>query len=111
MDRVLLRLRQRVTTGAVEPDSKARRVYRTGVGLMGAAVAATLVVVLLRLPAVEQRAVEGAVERVGPPDRNASADPSLKVQVRIKATAIAWCARWPSIPLAQLMLKMRKAQV
>lgn len=75
------------------------------------AVAATLVVVVvLRLLLLVPVASEGAewFQRVAPPDRNASAGLSLKVQVRITATVIAWCGKWPSIPLARLTLKRRR---
>lgn len=46
--------------------------------------------------------------RADAPDPSASDDPSHKVRARITATAIAWCGRWPSIPLVRLMLKRRR---
>lgn len=115
MDRARLRLRQRATTGAVEPDWRARRASATEVAAavvaMRPAAAATLVVAVRRRRPRLAALAEGAAERVGARGRNASVDPSLKVQVRIRATAIAWCARWPSIPLARLTLKRRRPPV
>ena len=59
--------------------------------------------------------VERAAEEVGAesaqqaaPDPSVFAGPSLKVLALITATAIAWCGRWPSIPLARLTLKRRR---
>ena len=73
-------------------------------------VVVVVVVVVLPLLLVPVAAEEGAewFQRVVPPDQNASAGQSLKVQVRITATVIAWCGKWPSITLARLMLKRRR---
>ncbi len=113
MDRALLRLRRRGFRGAVEPDSKARRAFRTGAATRAAAAATRLAVRAHRVHPAAAEEEEVAAEEAGSvrqvaPVPSAFAGPSLKVLARIIATAIAWCGRWPSIPLARLTLKRRR---